>query len=62
MVANVWLDRTEGLLHYNIEDPRHRLLTTGGGGRQEQGDRSHPAYRPQRRPLAGGDPGFDLWR
>ena len=31
MVANVWLDRAEGVLHYNIEDPRHRLLTTGGG-------------------------------
>jgi predicted AlkP superfamily pyrophosphatase or phosphodiesterase len=31
MVANVWFDRATGGLRYNIEDPRHRLLTAGGG-------------------------------
>jgi predicted AlkP superfamily pyrophosphatase or phosphodiesterase len=31
MVANVWLDREAGALHYNIEDPEHSLLTAGGG-------------------------------
>jgi len=31
MVANVWLDREVGELHYNIEDPAYRLLTAGGG-------------------------------
>lgn len=31
MVANVWLDRQDAVLHYNIEDPQHRLLTAGGG-------------------------------
>ena len=29
MVANVWYDREEGRLTYNIEDPRYRLLTAG---------------------------------
>jgi predicted AlkP superfamily pyrophosphatase or phosphodiesterase len=27
MVANVWFDREQGRLAYNIEDPRYRLLT-----------------------------------
>ena len=31
MVANVWLDRQDVVLHYNIEDLEHRLLTVGGG-------------------------------
>ena len=31
MVANVWFDREVGALHYNIEDPDHKLLTAGGG-------------------------------
>lgn len=31
MVANVWLDRESGALHYNIEDPDYVLLTSGGG-------------------------------
>ena len=31
MVANVWFDREAGALHYNIEDPDHKLLTAGGG-------------------------------
>jgi predicted AlkP superfamily pyrophosphatase or phosphodiesterase len=31
MVANVWLDREDGTLHYNIEDPDYVLLTAGGG-------------------------------
>jgi predicted AlkP superfamily pyrophosphatase or phosphodiesterase len=31
MVANVWLDRQDIVLHYNIEDPKHRLLTAGAG-------------------------------
>jgi predicted AlkP superfamily pyrophosphatase or phosphodiesterase len=31
MVANVWLDREDGALHYNIEDPAYVLLTAGGG-------------------------------
>ena len=29
MVANVWFDRAQGRLAYNIEDPRHHLLTAG---------------------------------
>jgi predicted AlkP superfamily pyrophosphatase or phosphodiesterase len=29
MVANVWFDREEGRLVYNIEDPAHHLLTAG---------------------------------
>ncbi|MDH3691212.1 MAG: alkaline phosphatase family protein [Gammaproteobacteria bacterium] len=29
MVANVWFDREQGRLAYNIEDPRYHLLTTG---------------------------------
>jgi len=29
MVGNVWFDREDGRLIYNIEDPDHRLLTTG---------------------------------
>jgi predicted AlkP superfamily pyrophosphatase or phosphodiesterase len=29
MVANVWFDREQGRLVYNIEDPRYRLLTAG---------------------------------
>jgi predicted AlkP superfamily pyrophosphatase or phosphodiesterase len=29
MVANVWFDREQGRLAYNIEDPRYRLLTAG---------------------------------
>ena len=31
MVANVWFDRETGALRYNIEDPKHKLLTIGGG-------------------------------
>ncbi len=31
MVANVWLDRAEDVLHYNIEDPAQRMLTMGAG-------------------------------
>ena len=31
MVSNVWFDRETGKLAYNIEDPRYRLLTSGGG-------------------------------
>jgi predicted AlkP superfamily pyrophosphatase or phosphodiesterase len=31
MVSNVWFDRETNKLAYNIEDPRFRLLTTGGG-------------------------------
>lgn len=31
MVANVWLDRTDNVLHYNVEDNMHQLLTSGGG-------------------------------
>lgn len=30
MVGNVWFDRKQGRLVYNIEDARHRLLTAGG--------------------------------
>ncbi len=29
MVANVWFDREQGQLAYNIEDPSYHLLTTG---------------------------------
>jgi predicted AlkP superfamily pyrophosphatase or phosphodiesterase len=29
MVANVWYDREQGRLTYNIEDPRYHLLTAG---------------------------------
>ena len=29
MVANVWFDREQDRLAYNIEDPDHRLLTAG---------------------------------
>ena len=29
MVANVWFDREQGRLAYNIEDPRYHLLTAG---------------------------------
>ena len=29
MVANVWFDRAQGRLTYNIEDPRYHLLTAG---------------------------------
>jgi len=29
MVGNVWFDREDGRLIYNIEDPDHRLLTAG---------------------------------
>lgn len=29
MVANVWFDREQGRLSYNIEDPRYHLLTAG---------------------------------
>ena len=29
MVGNVWFDREEGRLVYNIEDPEHHLLTAG---------------------------------
>jgi len=29
MVGNVWFDREQGRLVYNIEDPDHRLLTAG---------------------------------
>ena len=29
MVANVWFDRAEERLRYNIEDPRHHLLSAG---------------------------------
>ncbi len=29
MVANVWFDHSSESLHYNIEDPRYRLLTEG---------------------------------
>jgi predicted AlkP superfamily pyrophosphatase or phosphodiesterase len=29
MVGNVWFDREDGRLVYNIEDPDHRLLTAG---------------------------------
>ena len=29
MVGNVWFDREEGRLVYNIEDPDHHLLTAG---------------------------------
>lgn len=35
MVANVWFDREEGRLTYNIEDPRYRLLTPGAGVAQK---------------------------
>lgn len=31
MIANVWFDRETQALRYNIEDPGHRLLTSGGG-------------------------------
>ena len=31
MVANVWFDRETDALRYNIEDPKHKLLTAGGG-------------------------------
>lgn len=29
MVGNLWLDRESGLVTYNVEDPRYRLLTPG---------------------------------
>jgi hypothetical protein len=29
MIGNVWLDRITGLLTYNIEDPKYRILTAG---------------------------------
>ena len=29
MIGNVWLDRVTGLLTYNIEDPKYRILTAG---------------------------------
>ncbi len=29
MIGNVWLDRQTGTLTYNIEDPRHHILTVG---------------------------------
>ena len=29
MIGNLWLDRETGVLTYNVEDPRYRLLTVG---------------------------------
>jgi predicted AlkP superfamily pyrophosphatase or phosphodiesterase len=29
MIGNVWLDRQTGMLTYNIEDPKYRILTPG---------------------------------
>jgi len=43
MVANVWLDRDEGALLYNVEDGRYDLLTEGAGV-----DRSHEIDPTQR--------------
>jgi len=31
MVGNLWFDRVDGRVHYNIEDPDYRLLTEGAG-------------------------------
>ena len=31
MVANVWLDRSTGVLTYNVEDARYPILTEGAG-------------------------------
>jgi predicted AlkP superfamily pyrophosphatase or phosphodiesterase len=31
MIGNVWFDREQGRLVYNIEDERYRLVTTGAG-------------------------------
>ena len=48
MVGNVWFDRGQGRLVYNIEDPDHHLLTAGADGDATTGN-----TRPISRALAG---------
>ena len=60
MVANVWFDREQDRLVYNIEDVDYRLLTAGADVDQKNRDRSYAENRPLGWSIAKQHPDLDL--